>query len=75
MVYLKQTLHSYDENGEPLVYAEIAGLSSDSKPTAGIVSGSLFTEVDTGKRFVFDGLSDTAAWTELVVLTSTGGGE
>ena len=37
-----------------------AGNSSDSKPTAGIVTGSSFIEVDTGKEFLFD--EDSQAW-------------
>ena len=55
---------------EALSYVEIAGTSKESKPTSGIVSGSTFTEVDTGKKFVFDGISTTAAWTEIVVTTA-----
>lgn len=34
-------------------YIEAAGLSSEDKPTAGIATGSKFTEVDTGKEFRF----------------------
>lgn len=43
---------------ENTVYAEIAGLSTDTKPTEindkGIATGSLFLEVDTMKLFAFD---------------------
>ena len=53
-----------------LDYVELAGTSKESKPTAGIVSGSKFTEVDTGKTYVFDGISTTAAWTEIIVTTA-----
>lgn len=36
-------------------YIEAAGLSAtDSKPTTGIVTGSLFLEVDTGDVYAFD---------------------
>lgn len=35
-------------------YIEAAGLSTDSKPTSGIVTGSVFLEVDTGKVYLFD---------------------
>ena len=35
-------------------YIEAAGLSTDSKPTAGIVTGSKFKEVDTGIEYLFD---------------------
>lgn len=35
-------------------YIEAAGLSTDTKPTADIVTGSLFLEVDTGNVCAFD---------------------
>ena len=35
-------------------YLVLAGLSTDSKPTTGIVTGSKFIEVDTGVNYVFD---------------------
>ena len=35
-----------------------AGLSTDTKPTDGIVTGSDFTEVDTGDVYFFDEESD-----------------
>ena len=44
-----------------LTYAEIAGLSGDTKPTEGIVTGSKFTEVDTGVEYLFD--EETGTWT------------
>lgn len=34
-------------------YIEAAGLSTDTKPTAGIVTGSVFVEVDTGDGYLF----------------------
>ena len=71
MEYLKFGLHSYDTDGSPRYYAKIAGKSGDTKPTVGLISGSEFIEVDTGKTYVFDGLSTTPAWTEKVVLTAT----
>lgn len=70
MVILKQQLFNYDADGKPVNYVEIAGLSSESKPTAGIISGSKFTEVNTGKHFVFDGLSTSKTWVEEVVKTA-----
>lgn len=53
-----------------LDYVELAGTSKESKPTTGILSGSKFTEVDTGKTYVFDGISTTAAWAEVIVTTA-----
>lgn len=75
MIYLKKTLFGYDNDNEPLYHVHIAGTSREDKPTVGIVSGSQYLEVDTGKTFTFDGLSDSAAWNELVVKTATAGGE
>lgn len=43
-------------------YAEYAGLSTDSKPTEGVATGSIFVEVDTGKVYFYN--SDGAAWVE-----------
>lgn len=35
----------------------ILGLSTDTKPTQGIIVGSKFWETDTGHIFLFDGVS------------------
>ena len=35
-------------------YVEYAGLSTDTKPTANIITGSSFVEVDTGDAYLFD---------------------
>ena len=49
---------------ETLKYVELAGVHDDSKPTAGIVTGSTFIEADTGDIYVFcEG--DTPAWNKL----------
>ena len=34
------------------------GLSTDTKPTAGVAAGATFDETDTGYRWVYDG----SAW-------------
>ena len=44
-----------------LAYVEYAGISTDTKPTAGIVTGSKFTEADTGDVYMFYE-ADTPAW-------------
>ena len=44
-------------------YVELYGTSSDSKPTTGIVMGSVFVEVDTGKVFLFN--EDSSVWVEM----------
>ena len=43
-------------------YIEAAGLSTDSKPKANIVTGSQFIEVDTGTVYFFDEVSN--AWNQ-----------
>lgn len=35
-------------------YVEAYGLSTDTKPTTGIVTGSIFIEVDTSTAYFFD---------------------
>lgn len=35
-------------NGENIKYVEISGDSNETKPTAGICDGSIFSESDTG---------------------------
>ena len=66
MTNLKLQLFGFDASGNPLYYVRIAGLSRDTKPTAGLVSGSEFLEVDTGLEYVLDADSDTKAWTARV---------
>ena len=43
-------------------YIEAAGLSTDSKPTDNIVTGSVFVEVDTGEGYLFNEDATTPAW-------------
>ena len=43
-------------------YVELFGLSTDAKPTSGIVTGSVFVEVDTGKVYLFN--EAASAWVE-----------
>lgn len=40
-------------------YAELAGLADDDKPITGLMTGSKFIEVDTGKEFRFDEVSES----------------
>ena len=49
---------------DSLRYIEAAGLSTDTKPTGTIITGSLFLEADTGKVFVYDETS-SGTWTEI----------
>lgn len=43
-------------------YREMTGLSTDTKPTSGIINGSIFVEVDSGKVFFFNEAGE--AWVE-----------
>ena len=56
-------------------YAEFAGLSTDTKPTVGVATGSLFHEVDTTKIYAYD--EDGEEWIEQMTLggDSDDGGE
>lgn len=58
---LTQRIFDADKN-----YIDAAGLSTDDKPTEGIVTGSVFREVDTGDVYMFDEVGGT--WSK------TGGG-
>lgn len=40
--------------GDGLRYKQIVGLSTDTKPTGGILTGSEFFEIDTGDRYYYD---------------------
>lgn len=44
-------------------YSEMFGLSTDDKPTTGLVTGSKFTEVDTGDVYLFDE-TGSGTWTK-----------
>ena len=44
-------------------YIEAFGLSTDSKPTTGIITGSTFVEVYTAKVYLFN--ESASAWVEV----------
>lgn len=50
-------------------YIEASGLSTDAKPS-GVITGSLFLEVDTGDVYAYDE-TDTGEWNKIAAL---GGG-
>ena len=52
----------YETYDNDLTYIEAAGTSTDTKPTEGIVSGSIYTEVDTGDVYLFD--EESGQWVE-----------
>lgn len=45
-------------------YVEMFGKSTDTKPVAGIVTGSKFTEVNTGDVYLFDETGN-GTWTKV----------
>ena len=50
------------EDGKTKYYAEISGDSTETKPTADLIGGSLFFETDTGKNYILD--EDSGDWNE-----------
>lgn len=44
-------------------YIEAAGLSTDNKPL-GVITGSVFVEVDTGDAYLYDETGD-GTWTKV----------
>lgn len=52
-------------------YHEFAGKSKDTKPTVGIGTGSIFTEVDTRTVFFFD--EEDNEWIDQFAFQSGGG--
>lgn len=46
------------DGGAEKEYLEINCLSTDTKPTDGMITGSKLVEIDTGKRFLFDEVSE-----------------
>ena len=68
ITYLKNEIYK-TVNGADMHLIQIACKSTDSKPTTGIVTGSLALEVDSGKIYAFDEAS--SEWDEI---GSSGGG-
>lgn len=49
---------------DSLALVKLAGLSTESKPTGGMVTGSEFLEVDTGDVYAYDETS-TGTWSKI----------
>lgn len=58
ITYVSNRIYSQIENVQKNL-VEISCLSTDTKPTEGIVTGSIATEVDTGDVYLFDEASTT----------------
>jgi len=58
----------YNDDYEYRAHAVFNGLSTDTKPTAGVPNGSVFVEVDTGYVYRFD--AEHSTWYK----SSSGGG-
>lgn len=62
ITYLKKEI--YDMASVPVTnVVEIACLSTDTKPTSGIATGSLALEVDTGDIYAYDEVG--TSWTKI----------
>ena len=48
------TDYEHDEAGNDLIEINGVCLSSDTKPTSGIVNGSILTEMDTGTVYMYN---------------------
>ena len=57
---IRYLIHRPTTDGK--VYAVIAGLSTDAKPTADLITGSRFVAADTGARYMFD--ESAGQWNE-----------
>ena len=55
---------TYGTNG--VTYFDLSGNSLDTKPTAGVATGSTFVEVDTGDVYFYD--EDSETWNKLANL-------
>ena len=55
-----RTLDAHPVITGKLNYYEYAGLSTDTKPTEHVATGSTFTEVDTGHVYFFN--EETGKW-------------
>lgn len=62
-VTISEVKETFSANGKTRGYAlEYRGLSTDSKPTEGVINGASFIEIDTGKLYFFD--EEGGIWTE-----------
>ena len=57
--------------GSDKKYVELACLSTDTKPTGGMVTGSLALEVNTGDVYAYDETSD-GTWNKIAELGGSG---
>lgn len=49
-----RTIDAHDVVVGECKYYEFAGLSTDTKPTEGVATGSVFVEVNTGDVYMFN---------------------
>ena len=61
VTYVEKRLYSWMPENVQKFICQIACLSTDTKPTENIVTGSTAIEVDTGNFYLFDESSST--WT------------
>ena len=63
---LVEQVHEGNKN-----YVELACIHTDTKPTVGIITGSLALEVDTGDVYAF-AEGDSPAWAKIAELGGSG---
>ena len=57
-VTISEVKETFSANGKTRGYAlEYRGLSTDSKPTEGVINGASFIEIDTGDVYMFDAVA------------------
>lgn len=59
---LSREIIEHDSEDGFIEYIEAAGLSTDSKPTDNVATGSIYIAVDTGKVYMFN--EAASAWVE-----------
>ena len=55
MITKQKAPTSFDADGIVVNSYEWKGLSTDSKPTDGVATNDIFTELDTANKYYFDG--------------------
>lgn len=72
-VFKEKTVKIHEATDKPIfdVMQEIAGISTDTKPT-NVATGSVFFETDTTKIYIYDGVNEQ--WNEVTCGGGGGGG-
>lgn len=63
ITYIEKRIYEMEQGNTLKYICEISCLSTDTKPTADIVTGSMAIEVDTGDVYLYDEAS--SAWNKM----------